>query len=169
MAGILIPIVIQFSIMASSPSYVTQEGLQKVKEELDELRNVRRKEVAERIERAKEMGDLSENAEYTSAREEQAFLEGRILELEDLLRNAVVITHTKGSHIVEVGSIVTVQSENALTREYTIVGSDEANPLQGKISHESPLGVAFLGRNINDVVEVHAPKGIMRYTILRIE
>ncbi|MDO8581906.1 MAG: transcription elongation factor GreA [bacterium] len=155
--------------MASSPSYVTQEGLQNVKEELDELRNVRRKEIAERIERAKEMGDLSENAEYSSARDEQAFLEGRILELEDLLRNAVVINHTKGSDFVEVGSVVTVQSEDALTREYTIVGSNEAAPLKGKISHQSPLGEAFLGKRVNDVVEVHAPKGVIRYTILGIE
>lgn len=155
--------------MGSSPSYVTQEGLQKGKEELDDLKNVRRKEIAERIERAKEMGDLSENAEYTSAREEQAFLEGRIIELEELLRNAVVIHHTKGADFVEVGSVVTVQTENALMREYTIVGSDEANPLQGKISHQSPLGEAFLGKRVNDVVAVNAPKGVMRYTILEIE
>lgn len=167
-AGILPFIALNF-FMVSSQSYVTKEGLQRMREELDEARNIRRKEVAERIERAKEMGDLSENAEYTSAREEQAFLEGRILELETLLRNAVVISHAKGTDSVEVGSIVKAQSSDGGVREYTIVGSDEADPLKGKISHASPLGEAFLDKRVADVVEVHAPKGIIRYTILSIE
>lgn len=155
--------------MTNSPSYVTEEGLEKVKQELDTLRNVKRKEIAERIERAKEMGDLSENAEYASAREEQAFLEGHVLELEAIVQNALIITHTKGNaDAVEVGSVVTVESESG-TRAYTIVGSNEADPLKGKISNASPLGEAFLGKRVGETVEVHAPKGVMRYTILSIE
>ena len=154
--------------MTTPQSYLTQEGLEKLQKELDELRNVKRKEIAQRIEYAKEMGDLSENAEYASARDDQAFLEGRVLELDNLLRNATVINHTKGVDVVEIGSVVRVQSETG-TREYTVVGSNEADPLKGKISHASPLGEAFLGKRMNDVVEVHAPKGIMRYTILGIE
>ena len=154
--------------MTTSSPFLTQEGLEKIQQELDTLRNVKRKEVTERIEKAKEMGDLSENAEYTSAREDQGFLEGHILELEALLKNAVVVNHTKGADVVEIGSVVKVQLDGS-ARDYTIVGSNEADPLRGKISHASPLGEAFLGKRVNDVVEVHAPKGIIRYTILSIE
>ncbi len=154
--------------MTTGPSYITQEGLEKIQQELDELRTVKRKEIIVRIEKAKEMGDLSENAEYTSAREDQGFLEGRVLELEALLKNAIVVNHTKGADVVEIGSVVRVQSDSG-TREYTIVGSNEADPLKGKISNASPLGEAFLGKRVNDVVEVSAPKGIIQYTVLGIE
>ena len=148
--------------------YLTEEGLVKAKKELDELRTVKRKEIVERIARAKEMGDLSENAEYASAREDQSFTEGRILELESLIRNATVISHAKNSETIELGSVVKVQIDG-MTREYTIVGSNEADPLRGKISNASPLGEAFLGKRLGDVVTVQAPKGEMRYTILGIE
>ncbi|MBI4281587.1 transcription elongation factor GreA [Candidatus Uhrbacteria bacterium] len=154
--------------MTTGPSYVTQEGLEKIEQELHELRTVKRKEIIVRIEKAKEMGDLSENAEYTSAREDQGFLEGRILELDALVKNAIVVNHTKGADMVEIGSVVRVQSSGGM-REYTIVGSNEADPLKGKISNASPLGEAFLGKRVNDVVEVNAPKGVVHYTILGIE
>lgn len=156
-------------IMVDTPTtYITVEGLEKAKTELEQLKNIKRKEIAERIERAKELGDLSENAEYASAREEQAFTEGRILELDNIVRNAEIINHTKGGDAVEVGSTVKVQIDGQ-SREYTIVGANEADPLKGKISNASPLGEAFLGKRVNDVVEVNAPKGLMRYTILGIE
>jgi len=152
---------------------ITKEGLKQLKEELAILKTVKRKEVAERLREAISYGDLSENAEYEEAKNEQAFVEGRILELEKKVRNAKIISekHIKGKgQVVEIGSEVTVQ-ERGTRREpetYTIVGSTEANPLEYKISNESPIGKALLGKSKGDMVEVDAPGGTFKYEVVRI-
>ncbi len=153
--------------MQDQKVYVSKEGLEKFKKELDDLVNIKRKEIIERIERAKELGDLSENAEYAAAKDEQAFTEGRIIELQDMIVRAEVINGGgKGSN-VSVGSKVKVKSDGVET-EYEIVGVAEADPMNGKISNESPLGRAFLGRKVGDKVQIQVPKGMVTYTILEI-
>ncbi len=151
----------------NNETYLTQEGLEKLKRELDELKNVKRKEVAYRIEQAKEFGDLSENAEYTEAKNEQAFIEGRIAELDYLLRHATIIQETKSNGVVQVGSKIKIKGDHEV-REYKIVGSEEADPIQGLISNESPIGRAFLGKKAGEVVEIEVPKGIIRWKIIEI-
>ncbi|MFZ5364355.1 MAG: transcription elongation factor GreA [Patescibacteria group bacterium] len=154
--------------MQDQKVYVSKEGLEKFKKELDDLVNIKRKEIIERIERAKELGDLSENAEYAAAKDEQAFTEGRIIELQDMIVRAEVINGGgKGSN-VSVGSKVKVKSDGVET-EYEIVGVAEADPMNGKISNESPLGRAFLGRKVGDKVQIQVPKGMVTYTILEIK
>jgi len=146
--------------------YITKEGLAKLRKELDELKNVRRKEIALRIEIAKDMGDLSENAEYHEAKDEQGFIEGRIMELEQMLVNAIVIEHNN-TGCVNVGNTVRV-SVKGKEKEYTIVGANEADPLAGRISNESPLGIAFIGKCPGDSVEVKVPSGKMIYHIISV-
>jgi len=147
---------------------ISQEGYNKLKEELDMLSTVRRKEIAERIERAKELGDLSENAEYSEAKDAQGLNEGRILELTNTLKNVTVV-ETNGSHeTVVMGATVTVKT-NDKEKQYTIVSFNEADPLAGKISNESPLGVAFLNKKKGDSVEVETPRGVVKYKIIKIE
>lgn len=147
--------------------YVSREGLEKFKQELEDLVNIKRKEIIERIERAKELGDLSENAEYAAAKDEQAFTEGRILELQDMIARAEIINGDGRIDIVRVGSKVKVKSDGTET-EYEIVGVAEAEPLAGKISNESPLGRSFLGKKRGDKVQIQVPKGMVDYTILEI-
>lgn len=154
--------------MQDQKMYVSREGLEKFKQELQDLINVKRKEIVERIERAKELGDLSENAEYAAAKDEQAFTEGRIIELQDMITRAEVINGGGQVDIVRVGSKVVVKN-NGDTIEYEIVGVAEADPLTGKISNESPLGRAFLGRRRGDKVQIQVPKGLVTYTILEIK
>jgi transcription elongation factor GreA len=140
-------------------SYLTDEGFKKLKEELEELKTVRRPAIANRIKEAKELGDLSENAEYADAREEQSFTEGRILELEAILKSAQVIGgRDPHPETVDVGDTVTVE-KNGETVAYTIVGGSEADPGNGKISNESPFGAAFLGKKKGDEFTVATPKG----------
>lgn len=149
--------------------YITQEGLDKIKQELDYLINVERKKIAKRIQEAKELGDLSENAEYSSAKEDQAFLEMKIAELENTIKLAEVIdTSNHSKEVVEVGSKVKFKDENGNIKEYVIVGSREADPMQGRISNESPIGRAFLGKKKGDLVEFNAPKGVVKFKILDI-
>lgn len=149
-------------------TFLTQEGLEKMRHELLELKTVRRREIALRIQEAKELGDLSENAEYVEAKNEQSFVEGRIVELESILKNATIITQGKRtSDIVQVGSSVRVQKDGEEI-DYEIVGSNEADPSAGKISNESPLGTAFLGKKVGEVVAVDVPKGTVEYTIVHI-
>ncbi len=149
--------------------YITQEGLDKIKQELDYLINVERKKIAKRIQEAKELGDLSENAEYSSAKEDQAFLEMKIAELENTIKLAEVIdTSNHSKEVVEVGSKVKFEDERGNIKEYVIVGSREADPMQGRISNESPIGRAFLGKKKGDLVEFNAPKGIVKFKILDI-
>ena len=153
--------------MQDQKVYVSREGLEKFKQELEDLVNVKRKEIIERIERAKELGDLSENAEYAAAKDEQAFTEGRILELRDMVARAEIINSSGRVDLVNVGSKVKVKTDDTET-EYEIVGVAEADPLSGKISNESPLGRSFLGRRIGDKIQIQIPKGMVTYTILEI-
>lgn len=147
--------------------YLTKERLEELKIELDELKNNKRQKVAERLKQAKEYGDLSENSEYAEAREEQANVEGRIFELEELLKEAVTIKTGEGGDTVNVGSVVTVKKgEKVLV--YTIVGSYEAKPEEGRISDESPLGKAFMGHKVSDAVDVSTPGGSAHYEITKI-
>jgi len=147
---------------------LTKEGLEKLNEELKALINDKRKEVIERIREAAAHGDLSENADYAQAREEQSFIEGRIQEIEDIIKNAEIIaTHAHGS-TVTIGSTVTVKVNEA-ERTYTIVGSNEANPKEGKISNESLVGKALLGRKAREKFPVTTPAGEMDYEIISIE
>lgn len=149
--------------------YITQEGLDKIKQELDYLINVERKKIAKRIQEAKELGDLSENAEYSSAKEDQAFLEIKIAELENTIKLAEVIDTTHHSkEFVEVGSKVKFKDGQGNIKEYVIVGSCEADPAHGRISNESPIGRAFLGKKKGDLVEFYAPKGMVKFEILDI-
>ena len=148
--------------------YLTKERLEELTEELATLKNKRRVEVAERLKQAKEYGDLSENSEYAEAREEQANVETRIAELEDLLKQVVLIEKSGGGDTVTVGSTVTVRKDDK-TMSYTIVGPYEAKPEEGRISDESPLGKAFLRRKVGETVEVATPAGTARYEIVKIE
>lgn len=153
--------------MQDQKVYVSKEGLEKFKQELDDLVNVKRKEIIERIERAKELGDLSENAEYAAAKDEQAFTEGRILELQDMITRAEIINGSGKVDLVRVGSKVKVKTDGTEV-EYEIVGVAEADPVAGKISNESPLGRSFLGRRVGDKIQIQIPKGTVVYTILEI-
>ena len=137
--------------------YLTKEGLNELQEKLHTLKTVRRREIAEAIHTAKEQGDLSENAEYASAKEEQNLVEREIAELEDKIKNALVISKTD-SDSVSIGNTVTLKS-NGNERTYLIVGSDEADPLSGKISNESPLGQALLGKRQGEKVSIPTPSG----------
>ncbi|MCH7541474.1 transcription elongation factor GreA [Patescibacteria group bacterium] len=139
--------------MEKEAVYLTSEGLKKLQQENKYLVEVKRKEVAERISKAREYGDISENSEYDTAREEQSFTEGRIIELEDILRNAQEIISGKNSDIVAIGSKVKVEVEGD-EDEFIIVSSVEADPMQGKISNESPVGKALIGSKIGDVITV---------------
>ncbi len=152
--------------------FLTKEGYQKLQEELDYLRTVKRQEVAQRLHEAMEGGELIENAEYEAAKNEQAFVEGRIQELEMLLATARVIEEgEKGqkSGIVTIGSTVTIQEEGFEPETYTIVGAVEANPRQGKISNESPIGRAILNHRSGDVVQVETPSGTYKVKILKVK
>jgi len=156
--------------------YITPEAYQKLKKELEELKTVKRQEIAQRIKEAKDLGDLSENASYQEAKEAQSKLETQILELESYLKTVTLIHHPKtNGKLVEVGSTVLVQSVlvQSLTpprakKTFIITGSLEANPLEGRISNESPLGQAFLKKKKGDIVVVKTPKGEVKYKILKI-
>jgi len=152
----------------NKPTYLSREGLEELKNELDEMTNVRRAEVAARIHDAKEHGDLSENAEYEDAKNEQAFVEGRIQTLQALIKNATLIDENHSSDHVQIGSTVTVDGEDGV-ETFTIVGSTEARPSNGRISNESPVGRALLGRKKGDKVVVHAPAGDMTFAITNIK
>ncbi|MEJ5315251.1 transcription elongation factor GreA [Anaerolinea sp.] len=155
--------------MPTTP-FLTREGYAKLQEELEYLRTKKREEIAQRLHEAMEGGELIENAEYEAAKNEQAFVEGRIKELEYLLASAKIIEESGGhSHIVQVGSRVTIQEEGMEPEVYTIVGAAEANPALGRISNESPLGKALLNRKAGDSVQVDAPQGSFRVTILKVE
>lgn len=155
--------------MPGKPVPLTKEGLEKLQRELDYLINVRRAEVARRIHEAKELVGAQNTPEYEDARNEQAFVEGRILTLENIIQNAVIIEEAHDHHQVSLGSTVTVINHKGEREHYTIVGSAEADPKAGKISNESPVGLALLGKTVGDEVEVKAPAGTLRWTIVRID
>jgi transcription elongation factor GreA len=152
-------------------NFLTKEGFDKLQEELDHLRTVKRQEVANRLHEAMEGGELIENAEYEAAKNEQAFVEGRIQELDVLLATAQIIEdngkHKKGD-LIQVGSKVTIKEGNFEAETFTIVGAAEANPREGKISNESPIGKAILGRKLNEVVKVETPAGTYNVKILKV-
>lgn len=154
--------------MTQQPLYLTPEGEKKLKAELAELTGPRREELAQRLRSAIQMGDLSENADYHKAKEDQAFLEGRIQEIEAILRTATII-EKKHSDVVTVGSVVTIQEDNFDPEVYSIVGASEADPRKGKISNESPFGKALLDHKVGDEVEAEAPGGKIKLKILKIE
>jgi transcription elongation factor GreA len=148
--------------------YLSEEGLEKLKQQLHELKTSRRKEIADRLEHAKSLGDLSENAEYQEAKEEQSLIESEIAKLEEIIRDAVLIKKDRSRDLVQVGSTVRVKSDRG-EDTYTIVGSEEASPAEGKISNESPLGKAFLGHRAGDKVEARTPGGVLVYEIREIK
>ncbi len=151
-------------------SFLTREGFEKLQEELEYLRTQRRQEIAQRLHEAMEGGELIENAEYEAAKNEQAFVEGRIKELEILLATARIVDEIPAADSVQVGSRVTIQEEGSDTQEtYSIVGAAEANPSEGKISNESPLGKALLNHKPGDKVQVDAPAGSFWVTIIKVE
>jgi transcription elongation factor GreA len=154
--------------MEDKPVLLTKEGLQALEEELEQLVNVRRADVAERIRQARDFGDIAENAEYTEAKNEQSLVEGRIQTLEAMVRNAVMIEEEKRERgVVAAGAEVKVSSEEG-EETYSIVGAAEADPLNGRISNESPLGRALLGHKAGDEVEWTSPIGTSRVKILAV-
>ncbi len=151
-------------------NFLTREGYQKLQDELEYLRKVKRQEVANRLHEAMEGGELIENAEYEAAKNEQAFVEGRIQELEALLASAKIIEDNgkKKSDVVQLGSKVTIKEGNYEAETFTIVGAAEANPREGKISNESPIGKAILGHKVGETVKVETPGGTYNVKILKI-
>jgi len=157
--------------MAEQGSPLTKEGLQKLERELEHLKAVRRPQVAERIRQSKELASTQNNAEYDDAKNEQAFVEGRILTLEKLMQDAILIDEEEAHHTttVKIGSTVSVtEGKGTPERLFTIVGSAEADPKEGKISNESPVGQALLGKRVGDEVQIDVPKGVLRYTVAKI-
>ena len=156
--------------MSEKKHLMTYEGIKKLEDELEYLKTVKRKEITEKIKVALGYGDLSENSEYDEAKNEQAQVEERIIKLESMIRRAVIIDESKiDSNVVTIGSIVKVNDMDFEEEvEYTIVGSAEADPYEGKISNESPVGKALLGRTIGDIVDVQVPDGVAKFEILEI-
>lgn len=151
-------------------SYLTQDGLDNIKAELENLKGPARENLSVRLRATIQMGDLSENADYIQAKEEQGFLEGRILELEQILRNVVIIDeNVKNREIVDIGAHVTIREGSFPEETYHVVGPKEADPLNGRISHESPIGKALLGHRVGDDVVVDTPGGSVRLNIVKIE
>lgn len=157
--------------MINKEVILTPEGLKKLESELEYLKTVKRREIASRIKQAIEFGDISENSEYEEAKNEQAFVEGKIVTLQKMLKNAKVIDDTDiDITVVSIGSKVKVKDlESGEEFEFYIVGSAEADPAKSKISNESPVGRALLGKKVNDIVNVNVPVGIIRYQILEIK
>ncbi|MBW5458312.1 transcription elongation factor GreA [Clostridium sporogenes] len=157
--------------MSEAKKYVmTYEGVKKLEEELEYLKTVKRKEITEKIKVALSFGDLSENSEYDEAKNEQAFAEGRIIQLENMLKNASIVDENEVPRdVVSVGSIVKVKDyEFDEEVEYIIVGSAEADPMNNKISNESPVGNGLIGKKVGDIIEVTVPDGVSKYEILEV-
>ena len=154
----------------SEEVYLTAEGAAKLKQELEQLKGAAREELAQRLRSAIQMGDLSENADYHKAKEDQAFLEGRIQELEYLVRNAIIIEENQAARdVVDVGARVTIQEEDYPPEVYMLVGAKEADPPNGRISNESPIGRVLLGGRVGDEVIAETPGGRLKFKILKIE
>jgi transcription elongation factor GreA len=154
--------------MSGEPVYLTSEGAAKLKSELEQLRGPKRSEMAERLRRAVRQGDLSENADYIMAKEAQAFLEGRIQELELLLREAIVVDPSPASDQIQIGSTVVVVEDGHDPETFMVVGAKEAKPSEGRISNESPIGQALLGKRRGEVAEAVTPGGSIRLKVLEI-
>ena len=150
--------------------YLTREGLEKLQAELDHLRTVRRQEVAAGIQQSRERGGTVSNAEYEEAKNELAFTEGRIQTIDNMVNNAIIIEESRGTaEAVEVGATVTVQTQEGKTYQYTITGSAEADPSQGRISNVSPIGRGLLGKKVGEITEVSVPSGKIRLEVVAIE
>jgi transcription elongation factor GreA len=147
---------------------ITIEGMEKLKKELNELKTIKRKEIAQRLQEAISFGDLSENFTYQQLKEEQNFLENRIYELEQIIKSAIIVKKEKQSNKVQVGSIIKVISNNQ-KQEFQIVGSEESDPIQNKISFQSPFGKAILNKSVGEEIEVNTPNGKISYKILEIK
>ncbi|MBI5127637.1 transcription elongation factor GreA [Candidatus Roizmanbacteria bacterium] len=147
---------------------LTKEGYESLKKELEELTKAKRPYAVERLHKARSMGDLSENSEYTAAKEELAFVEGRIQEIEEILKTVEVVENHNGSHTVEVGTTVIVEAEGK-QEMFQIVGEFEADPMNKKLSHTSPIGHALVGKRVGDLVEVEIPAGKIKYKIVDIK
>ena len=154
--------------MDTEKHYLSQGKVEELRKESEELKMVKRREIAERLEFAKSLGDLSENAAYHEAKESQAFLEGQILELQEAIHNSVVISGAKNKDVVDIGSTVEIEKDNEKLR-FQIVGAHESNPSEGKISNESPLGKALLNRKRGEIIEVETPTGKIKYKIRKID
>jgi transcription elongation factor GreA len=150
-------------------NYLTPEGEAKLNAELQELKGTKREELSKRLRSAIQMGDLSENADYHKAKEDQGFLEGRIQELEAILRNAIIIEKTQSKDVIFIGSLVTIQEDNFDPETYHLVGATEADPRNGKISHESPIGRALMDKKVCDIAEAETPGGKIKFKIINIE
>ncbi|GAB1471803.1 transcription elongation factor GreA [Chloroflexota bacterium] len=151
----------------SQPNYLTAEGEAKLMAELEELKGPRRDDLALRLRSAIQMGDLSENADYHKAKEDQGFLEGRIQEIEAILRNSAIIEKSN-SDSVSIGSSVTIQEEGFDPETYYIVGPTEADPRNGRISHESPIGIALMNKKVGQIAEAQTPAGTLKLKILKL-
>ena len=152
--------------MTEKPVYVSKEGLEKIKEEIKYLRTTKTREVADRIEVATDLGDISENAEYAEAKDQYSWVQGRILELEDALSRVVMVEATSGD-TVAIGCKIKVEI-NGKEKDFHLVGSTEADPFQGRVSNESPIGLALIGLKVGETAEVKAPSGPIIYKILEI-
>jgi transcription elongation factor GreA len=150
------------------PTYVSADGLEKMKQELEDRRIRVRREIAERISSAKELGDLSENFEYQEAKEQQSMNEARVMDLENMIKDSVIVEQTSGGSTIALGTTF-VADLNGRDKTFEIVGSSEADPIAGKISNESPLGQAFIGRGAGDDVEIEVPSGKIVYKIKKIK
>jgi len=156
--------------MIGNEQFITQAGKLKLEQELAELEGPRRQEISRRLKSAIEMGDLSENADYISAKEDQGFIEGRIQEIKAILKNATVVDENNtNTHEIQIGNKVTLQEGNYPEEVYELVGTNEADPKAGKISYESPLGAALLGKHKGDTITVNAPGGTIRFKVVKIE
>jgi transcription elongation factor GreA len=153
----------------TQPNYLTPEGEAKLNAELQELKGPKREELSKRLRSAIQMGDLSENADYHKAKEDQGFLEGRIQEIESILRNTVIIEETQNRGVIFIGSHVTIQEGDFDPETYHLVGPTEADPRKGKISHESPIGRALMDKKVGDIAEAETPGGKIKFKILKIE
>lgn len=150
-------------------SYLTAEGLQRLQKELAELKGPTRDALSARLRFAIQQGDLSENADYIQAKEEQAFLEGRIQELERVLKNVVIIDESRNRDVADLGTRVTIQEADYPEETYYLVGAKEADPRNGRISNESPIGRALIGHKVGDRVVVHTPDGEFEFKVIKIE
>ncbi len=150
--------------------YISPQKLKELKKELEERKTVIRQEIAQRIQEAQTQGDITENAEYAEAKEVQAFNEGRIIELRNLINNTIVVSKKRSKqNTVQIGSQIIVKDKKGKKFEFTIVGSEDANPVEGKISNESPLGQAFLDHKQEEEIQAQTPKGKIKYTIIKIQ
>lgn len=154
--------------MAQEKQFLTAKGAAKLRKELEALKGPGRAEIAERLRKAVRQGDLSENADYTNAKEQQAFLEGRILELETLLQKATIVERPGSSGQVEIGSTVVVSEDGQNKSTFLIVGAKEASPREGRISHESPIGKALMGKKVGETAQAETPGGRIRLKILEV-